>query len=131
MAIKPIVRYMLVCDDWKLEGNDKRIEILGLISNIHALDDPPFPLLHEELCVLLLLTDGHGNGDAYIKCVYDETGLTVFETTPRTISFQSSPLNVVGIPFRVRDCVFPNAGMYTFQFWYDVEKLAEQPVRLR
>jgi len=42
MAIKPVVRYMLLCDDWRLDAdNNRRIIILGLISNIHAIEEPP------------------------------------------------------------------------------------------
>jgi hypothetical protein len=42
MAIKPVVRYMLVCDGWEIR--EKRITINGLVSNIHSVDDPAFPL---------------------------------------------------------------------------------------
>jgi len=61
MPVTPIVRYMLLCDDWKLDpANNRRVIIIGLISNIHALDQPPYPLLYRELCVFLALTEGRG-----------------------------------------------------------------------
>ena len=63
MAITPIVRYMLLCDDWQLDAaNNRRVIIVGLISNIHALDEPPYPLLYQELCVFLALTRRAGTG---------------------------------------------------------------------
>src|SRR5207302_9747394 len=72
MAIKPVVRYMLLCDDWHLDpDNNRRVTVVGLISNIHALDDPPYPLLYPELCVFLALTEGRGEGEGKIICVYE------------------------------------------------------------
>jgi hypothetical protein len=132
MAIKPVVRYMLLCDDWRLEpGTSLRITILGLVSNIHAIDDPPYPLLYKEMCVFLALTEGYGQGQGKIVCVYEETGQTAFETRTRPIPFGSDPLEVVGVPFRIRDCLFPQPGMYSVQFWYEGELVEERPLRLR
>ena len=66
MAIKPVVRYMLLCDDWHLDAaNDRRITVYGLMTNIHATDEPPYPLLLEELCVFLVLTEGYGQGEGF------------------------------------------------------------------
>jgi hypothetical protein len=132
MAIKPVVRYMLLCDDWRMDpDNGRRVTIIGLISNIHAIDDPPFPLLYSELCVFLALTEGYGQGQAKIVCVFEETGDKVFETHPRPIQFGLDPLEVVGVPFRIRGCFFPQPGIYSVQFWYEGELIEERPLRMR
>ena len=48
MAIKPVVRYMLLCDDWQLDSeNNRRITVYGLMTNVHSIDEPPYPLLLE------------------------------------------------------------------------------------
>ena len=108
MPISPIVRYMLLCEDWRLDvANFQHVTIVGLISNIHSLDEPPFPLLYRELCVFLALTEGRGLGTGHIVCVYEETGQTIFRTAKRTIQFSTDPLDVLGVPFRIRDCPFP------------------------
>ena len=132
MAVSPIVRYMLLCDDWKLDGqNKRRITIVGLIWSLRSLDDPPYPLIHRELCVFLALTEGRGDGEGQIVCVFEETGEKVFETPKRPIQFRSDPLEVVGVPFRIRDCPFPRSGLYSVQFWYDGVMLEECPLKLR
>ena len=42
MAIKPVVRYMLLCEDWELDPeSNRKINILGLVTNIRSLEDPP------------------------------------------------------------------------------------------
>jgi hypothetical protein len=132
MAIKPVVRYLLLCDDWHLDPtNNRRVTIVGLISNIHALDDPPFPLLYKEMCVFLALTDGHGQGEGKIVCVSEPGGEQVFETRSRPIVFGPDPLEILGVPFRIRDITFPHAGLYSVQFWYEGELVEERPFRLR
>jgi hypothetical protein len=130
--MKPVVRYMLLCDDWRLDpANNQRVTIIGLISNIYAVDDPPFPLFYREMCVFLALTDGHGQGEGKIVCTFEASGQKVFETHSRPIDFGPDPLEVLGVPFRIRDISFPQAGLYSVQFWYDEELVEERPLRLR
>jgi hypothetical protein len=123
---------MLLCDDWKLDpANDRRVTIIGLISNIHAIDQAPYPLLYRELCVFLALTEGRGLGEGQIVCVFEESGQKIFETAQRQIPFGPDPLDVLGVPFRIRDCKFPFPGLYSIQFWYDGRKIEECPLRMR
>lgn len=132
MAVNPIVRYMLLCDDWHLDPqNNRRVTIVGLISNIHAVDNPPYPLFYREFCVFLALTEGRGQGEGYISCVFEESGQTIFETRKRSITFGPDPLEVVGVPFRIRDSTFPQAGLYNVQFWYDGKMIEQRPLRMR
>jgi len=132
MAVSPTVRYMLLCDDWHVDADNRnRLTIVGLISSIRAIDDPPYPLLRQELCVFLILTGGRGQGEGHIVCVFEDTGQTIFESGRRPIAFGPDPLEVVGVPFRIRDCRFPFPGLYGIQFWYDGMKLAECPLLMR
>ncbi|MGL6075946.1 MAG: DUF6941 family protein [Fimbriiglobus sp.] len=132
MAINPIVRYMLLCDDWRLDGpSNRRVSIIGLIWNIHSVEEPPYPLFYRELCVFLALTAGRGQGEGHIVCIFEDSGEKVFETRKRSIPFGTDPLDVVGVPFRIRDCSFPWPGRYSMQFWYNGAMLEERPVRLR
>jgi hypothetical protein len=123
---------MLLCDDWHLDpANNQRVTIVGLITNIHAVDDPPFPLLYREMCVFLALTDWHCQGEGNIVCIFEASGQKVFETRSRPIDFGPDPLEVLGVPFRIRDISFPQAGLYSVQFWYEGELVEERPLRLR
>src|SRR3972149_2521740 len=101
MDVKPIVRYMLLCDDWRLNPyNNRRVTIVGLISNINALDRSSYPLIYPEMCVFLALTECRGQGEGQIVCIFEETGEKIFETTKRPITFGSDPLEVAGGFFR-------------------------------
>jgi hypothetical protein len=132
MAITPIVRYMLLCDDWRLNGpNNRRVTIVGLIWNIYSVEEPPYPLVYREFCVFLALTEGRGQGEGHIVCVFENTGEKVFETGKRPIQFRADPLEVIGVPFRIRNCSFPQPGRYSVQFWYDGVMVEERPLRMR
>jgi hypothetical protein len=123
---------MILCEDWGTDPqNPRRVSIHGLLSNIRSLDQPPYPLLYQELCVFLALTEGRGTGTAQIICVFEDTGQKIFETPQRQVAFGADPLEVVGLPFRIRDCRFPYPGMYSIQFWYNDEKMEERPLLLR
>lgn len=132
MAITPIVRDVLLCDDWRLNGpNNRRVTVVGLIWNVHSVGDPPYPLFYREFCVFLALTEGRGRGEGHIACVSADTAEGIFETRQRPIQFGPDPLEVTGVPFRVRDCSFPRPGRYSIQFWYDGVMAAERPLRMR
>ena len=112
-------------------ANARRVTIVGLISGIRALDEPPYPLLYREMCVFLMVTEGRGQGEGKIVCVFEETGQKIFETASRPIVFGNDLLEITGIPFRIRNCQFPFPGMYSVQFWYDGVQIEEAPLRMR
>ena len=132
MAVNPVVRYMILCEDWSTAPDrPRRVSIHGLLSNIYSVEQPPYPLNYKELCVFLALTEGRGTGIVQIVGVFEETGQTIFETPQHQVDLGTDPLEVVGLPFRIRDCCFPHPGMYSVHFWYNGEKMEERPLRLR
>jgi hypothetical protein len=123
---------MTLCEDWgAAPDNQRRVNILGLLTNIHSVDEPAYPLLFREICVFLALTEARGTGSAQIVCVHDETDQRIFGTPKQTIAFGDDPLDVVGVPFRIRDCLFPREGLYSVQLWYNDQMVEERPLRLR
>ena len=132
MAVRPVVRYMILCEDWAVDPDKPaRVNIFGLLSNIRSVEEPPYPLLYRELCVFLALTECRGEGEARIACVFEENGQTIFTTPKRRIRFGEDPLEIIGVPFRIRDCPFPRPGLYSIEFWYNDERVEEKPLRLR
>lgn len=131
----PTVRYMLLCDDIHADPDRPACSHVDcLMTNIVALDDPPYPLLREMICVYLVLAECRGRGRVQIRVSYvdDETERPVFGTPEHEVDFSGvGPLEAIGIPFRVRDCRFPRSGRYAVQFWYNGSKVEERPLRLR
>ncbi len=130
-GVRPVVRYLIVCEDVLLEptNSGKGVTLVGLISAIRALSG--FPVRYSELCVFVQLTECRGTGRIRIEIVEADTDRVVFRTRIRSVTFGNDPLDIVGIPFRIRNCEFPAAGLYWVQFWYNEEPIDQQPILLR
>jgi len=131
-GIKPVVRLLVVCDDIHLDAaNDNKATLVGVVTYLRSLEDPPFPYVHPELCVFLQLSGGRGRGDGRIVVVHADDGAIAFTTPERRLVFGSNPLDLVGVRYRIRNCPFPGPGLYWLQFHFDGEVLAEYPLVVR
>jgi hypothetical protein len=133
--MNPTVRYMLLCDDVHADPNNPACtHVECLMSHIVSLEDPPYPLLREMICVFLVLAECRGKGRVQVRVAFVD-GLQEqppFGSPEHEVDFATvGPLEAVGIPFRLRDCRFPTAGTYSVQFWYNGAKIAERPLQLR
>lgn len=131
-GVYPVVRYLIVCGDILLDStNRKRVTLVDIISTIRSLDDPPYPVEHAELCVFVQLTECRGSGRISVDVLQDESGDVVFRSRAWRAVFRNNPLDVVGIPIRLRRCKFPATGLYWVRLWYNTEVIAQQPLLLR
>jgi hypothetical protein len=133
--MNPVVRYLILCDD--VHNDPARPTCAHLecvLSNIVALDDPPFPLLRDRICVYVVLADCRGRGTAQVRVAYTdaEPEQPLFGTPEHALDFTGhSPLDALGLVFRLDACPFPQAGTYAAQFWYNGARLAETLFRVR
>jgi hypothetical protein len=131
-GVQPVMRYMILCEDVQTDvDNPNRISLIGLITAIRSLAQPSFPILYPEICVFLQLTGCRGAADGKIEIQHADSGQVVFRTRTRTISFGSDPLEVVGIVFRIRNCLFQVEGLYWVQFCYNEVMIAQQALLIR
>lgn len=112
----PIVRYMLICDDVRPDADFPTCTHIDcLMSTIISGDEPAFPLLRETICVYLVLTDCQGQGTGQIRVAFAdaEHEKPIFGSAPHPLDFTGrSPLELLGIAFRIKDCRFPQGGRY-------------------
>jgi hypothetical protein len=106
--------------------------IVGLTTLVVWPSGTTDPVCLERLVVLLILTDGRGVGVGRIRCLNDETGLPVFGSPGRPISFEGKdPAGHYGVTFKLLDCRFPARGVYSIQFLFDDTVVHEQIVTVR
>lgn len=131
----PVVRYMLLCDDVRPDqDNPTCTHIDCLMSSIVSKEEPPFPLIREQICIYLVLTECYGQGTGQIRVAYldAENEQPLFGSPPHRLDFAGhSPLELLGVVFRIEGGRFPKAGQYAVQFWYNEQKVEERPLRLR
>lgn len=131
-VLTPVVRYLIACDDIRVDpANPRRVTLDGLTSLIYSQGTPPFPCVHPELCVYVQLTECRGTGDVRIDIVHADSEQTIFQTRTRSVSFGNDPLDVMAVSFRIRNCSFPEAGLYWIRFWYNGVMLEQQPILAR
>ena len=127
--VLPVVRHMCVCEDVEIDAaNSHRISIIGLLGNLRSLDEPPFPIVQKQICVYLQLTSCRGPAQGCIEIRNADTDELVFRTKSHTMQFRNDPLEIQGVKFRIRGCLFREPGLYWVQFWYNEEMLAQQPL---
>ena len=61
----------------------------------------------------------------------EDIGQRIFGTPKHVVTFGPDPLAILGVQFRLRDCLFPFPGLYSVQFWYNDTKVEERPLLLR
>jgi hypothetical protein len=130
--VHPTVRYLIICEDVQTDpDNPRRVTLVGLISAIRPIEQPPYPLLYREICVFLQMTECRGPAEGRIEIQHADSSQVVFRTRTRTVPLGSDPLEVAGITFRMRNCLFREPGLYWVQFWYNEQMIAQQPLVLR
>ncbi len=130
--IEPIVRYMIPCEGWGYDSDEtNRFDVYGILTRINSNLDPPFPLLFPRICVVLILVEGRGSAEVWIRCIEEASGNPVFMTPRRRIEFDSDPLKIRGVTFRIDECPFPAPGIYSLQFWVNDKMVEERPLQLR
>ncbi len=130
-SLLPVVRHILVCEDIAVDpANPRHISLLNLLTTIRSKSQPPFPHRYPELCVFVQLTACRGIGDVQLVIEEEDTGTSIFRTPTRRISLGNDPLKARGMSFRIHDCLFPSAGLYSVQFWYNGTEIAQEPLLL-
>ena len=129
--MNPVVRYLLLCDDVQTDpSNVLRLNVFGLVTNIRATGDPPFPVKRPIFCALLILTSCQGVGELSLRIVEDSTGRVVFRNPPRRVRFAGPAEDAVGVVFRILNCRFDAPGLYWVELLYSGMVLASQPFTL-
>lgn len=60
MAIAPVIRHMLLCDQVLSDAATGKITLVGLISSIEPNTSPAYPYRLPRLAVFIQLTNGRG-----------------------------------------------------------------------
>jgi hypothetical protein len=128
----PRVRHFILCQEVRVDpANNLRVDVLGLLSNIRLPRNQDFPLIRPVLCALLVTTGFNDSGELYVRIVREIPQYRILSRTPlRKVQFRSEPNQSVGLTFHVKDCSFPEAGVYWVECLFAGEVIARQPVNV-
>jgi hypothetical protein len=116
----PLVRHLILCENIPIDAaHPKQVSLINLIGRIRLPPHLAFPHRPPEFCVYVQLTECRGVGNVRIEIEEAETQTVIFQTASRRYSFGNDPLKRFGMVFRVRDSVFPSAGLYWVRLCYN------------
>jgi len=96
---------------------------MGVFNAVRPRAEPAFPHRHPEFSVFLQLTDAEGDATGRITARKADSDRLVFASQAQPIQFVDR-LQVKWVRFRLRDCPFPEPGLYWIQFYCAGELLA-------
>jgi hypothetical protein len=127
----PVVQYLILCDDVQTDPNNLlRVNLFGLITTIRSTATPPFPVVRPMFCALVVLAGCQGVGELSLRIVQNTNGRIIFRTQPRRLRFTGSAQDAVGVTFRIRNCTFPDAGLYWVEVIYTGVVIGRRALRL-
>ena len=135
MAIRlPVVRHFIACEDVEPSQDGRQYTLRNLVHAIRPLPGEAYPCLHPEVCLFVLMTDVYEQHRIRVELVFwhqpaDET--SIYTTREGILNLGSDPLIVHGLPIRLRNLLFPNAGLYEFRLWCDGQIIARETILLR
>ncbi len=128
-SLLPVVRYLIVCED--IPAQLSRISLINLLGTLRSSSQPPFPFQCPKFCVYARPTECRGTGEVRLEIIEENTQTVIYQSASRRYNFGNDPLRVYGASFRIRDCVFPNAGLYWVQLCYNDTVVFQEPLRVR
>ena len=112
---------ILICDYFIEDLKTHKKSLIGIFNRIQSAG---FPCSHPQLHVFISLTDGRGDYDAQLRCIFRETGDVCFGASGK-ISFPD-PNAVIELNFLINNAVFPKPGPYSFEFLCNGEMVLER-----
>ena len=130
-SVLPVVRFMIACEDILRDPeHPHKISLVNLINRIRPADQEEYPLIVEEFCVFVQMTECRGRGELHLQMVHADSGELIFRTQSREVQFANQPLSVLGIPFRILEGLFPVPGLYYLELWYNSTCVSQHPLIL-
>jgi hypothetical protein len=133
IVIPPNVRLMLLCDEVLPDPTwPGRVQLNGLILQLHWPEGSTTPLHLERLAVLLVLAGGRGSGLGRVDCMNEETGELIFQSAALPVVFAGKdPSAAFPGRFMIRDCYFKEPGAYLVRFLLEGKVVAQQGLIVR
>jgi hypothetical protein len=129
----PVVRHLVACVDVVVQPGTQNATLQNLIHAIVRLPGEPFPCVCEQMALCAVLANGRGEHDFAVELTFLDQGVerTLHRSSPRQVDLGQDPTTVHGLPIRLRNVTFHEAGQYTFYLLCDGQRIAQEQVEVR
>ena len=122
----PVNLAIIVCDSIIEDRQTGKKTLVGIFSQLSSTQ---FPCRHHSLAVFVSLTEGSGRYQAQLQCVKAREDKPVLQMQGG-IEFKD-PKAVVELGFTIDGMIFPEPGIYEFQFLCDGVLIGQRPFEVR
>ena len=106
------VHVLVLCDEVEeLSGEEGLFNLNSVRTLVRARS---FPYYHPQLCVFFQVTGHEGRASGHLALVQEATDREILQVPIDTFQL-SGPLQVISGWLQLRDCEFPEPGVYFFQ----------------
>jgi hypothetical protein len=120
------IHVLVLCDAVEeLPGEEDVFDLSGVRTQVQAT---AFPYVHPQLCVYLQVTGHAGMASGYLVLVQETTEEEILRLPIEAFQL-SGPLELIPVWLWLRDCEFPDPGVYWFQVFLNEKLVAERRFR--
>ncbi len=130
----PTVRHFIVCEDIRRDPTvPRKVSLINLLSAINSVERPPFPFAVPRVVRLRAVNGVPRTSELKLDHRPPDTGQPVYKgpAKPWRVNLPRDPLEIVGLPFRIRDIRFPYPGLYEVELWYNGQAVGKESLLLR
>lgn len=134
MALEvPVVRHFISCHEVVVQPGSRNATLQNLIHAIIRLPNEPFPCICPQISLYAVLANGRGEHDFAIEMTLLEQAVdrTLYKSGPRRVDLGQDPTAVRGLPIRMSNVVFDQAGQYSFYLLCNGRRIAQEQVEVR
>jgi hypothetical protein len=122
---RPLPLAMVICDIIIEDKKTGKKSLIGIFDNIHAKSAP---CVHPRLNVFISLTEGNGDYNAKLRCVYIDEDKQIAEIRGPIIF--NNPLQIIEFNFEICGIKLPQYGNYRFDFYCNEELIISRKFNL-
>jgi hypothetical protein len=129
----PVVRHFVACQEVVVQPGSRNATLRDLIHAIIRLPGEPSPCICAEMALYAVLANGRGEHDFAIEMAFLDQAVerSLYRSSPRHVDLGQDPTTVHGLPIRMRNVIFDQAGQYTFYLLSDGRRIAQEQVDVR
>lgn len=126
--VLPRVQAMIICD--AVIESEEEVDVYNLSGVRSVMDAPILPALRPRMCVFLQMSGHRGEARCRVGVRSSKTDAIIYQTKAKLITFEE-PTIVMPVVFRLRNCVFPEAGLYYVDVLHDEKLIGERRLQVR
>jgi len=117
------VHVLILCDEIEeLPGGEDLFDLRGVRTRVRAQS---IPYVHPQLCIYLQVTGHQARASGRLVVVNEATDEEILHAPIEDFQL-SGPLEIVPLWLRLRDCEFPEPGVYWFQVFLNEKLVMER-----